>query len=56
MMEDESSPRCDNAAHDYGLAAEDEAGERRTFISPQDFYREIVQREDVCRVLEALTN
>ena len=32
----------------------DSAGEARRFVSPQDFYGEAIQREDVRRILAAL--
>ena len=52
-MEHDASQRRESPANDSDVA-DDAAVDDPTFISPQDFYREAVQREDIRRILAAL--
>ena len=53
-MEPDASQDGNQPMHESDLVADEAVDEVRPFISPQDFYREGVQREDIRRILAAL--
>ena len=53
-MERDTPPRSDGPVDDPGLAVDEAVDEVRPFVSPEEFYREAMQREDIRRILAAL--
>jgi hypothetical protein len=51
-MERDTPPRSDGPVD--GLAVDEAVDEVRPFVSPEEFYREAMQREDIRRILAAL--
>ena len=53
-MERDTPPCSDGPVDDPDLAADEAVDDVRLFVSPEEFYREAVQREDIRRILAAL--